>query len=198
MKQAWSIAARLFYPLCLSFPSRSLLISYLLTSSFRFSLTLFRLRSIFLPLSLFCSHILTVLNFITRTFSFTHPRSFLLSSRVFMRVLCATPFLQFSQFNATCRYGFATIPIIRCTHTTSSSIMAMTAVPPFLFMPPYFSPARSCSLCLFVVRCRSLGLFPLTLPFSSLFPIAFSCPRDVQVRQSGEVSVRRMFGSYAL
>lgn len=148
--------------------------------------------SIFLPLSLFCSHILTVLNFITRTFSFAHPRSFLLSSRVFMRVLCATPFLQFSQFNATCRYGFATIPIIRCTHTTSSSIMAMTAVPPFLFMPPYFSPARPCSLCLFVVRCRSLGLFPLTLPFSSLFPIAFSCPRDVQVRQSGEVSVRRM------
>lgn len=148
--------------------------------------------SIFLPLSLFCSHILTVLNFITRTFSFTHPRPFLLSSRVFMRVLCATPFLQFSQFNATCRYGFATIPIIRCTHTTSSSIMAMTAVPPFLFMPPYFSPARPCSLCLFVVRCRSLGLFPLTLPFSSLFPIAFSCPRDVQVRQSGEVSVTRM------
>lgn len=57
-----------------------------------------------------------------------------------MRVLCATPFLQFSQFNSTCQYGFVAIPIIRCTHTTSSSIMAMTAVPPFLFMLPYLSP----------------------------------------------------------
>lgn len=94
------------------------------------------------------------------------------------------------------RYGFAAIPIIRCTHTTTPSIMAMTATPPSLSLchPISQPPSRPCSLCLFAVRCRSLGRS--FLPFSSL-SVSFVLSRRRSVTKQRSIRQKNV-RSYAL
>lgn len=79
------------------------------------------------------------------------------------------------------QYGFAAIPIIRCTHTTTSSIMAMTAVPPSLFMPTPYRPTPLARVSFVCSPCAaSTDLFPaffLAFPYRSRTSETSECDR---------------------